>query len=56
MEQVSRVAVLRLLLVGTGLALSACDPLRLLPGPTIQSGGALGDHAASQAKPDSTLE
>ena len=56
MEQAIRAAVLLLFVVGTGLALSACDPLRLLPGPTIQSGAALGDHAASQAKPDSTLE
>ena len=56
MEQAIRAAVLLLFLVPASVALSACDPLRLLPGPTIQSGGVLGDHAASQAKPDSTLE
>lgn len=56
MEQTIRVVVLRFLLVMAGLALSGCDPLRLLPGPTIQSGAALGEHVVSQAKPDTTLE
>ena len=56
MEQVNRVAVLLLLLVVASLALSACDPLRLLPGPTIQTGVACSASAVSQVKPDATLE